>query len=95
MSASGKRQSKLKLVVASENIEVKPKVTSSRVLKADNLNSAGSSVRISPYVSSSVLLQTSSSHESIESLKANLKSLNDLHSKLRFMLQELEELIQD
>ena len=95
MSASGKRECKLKLVVASESIEVKTKVTSSRVIKAENLNRADSSVRISPYVSSSVLLQTSSSHESIESLKSNLKSLNDLHSKLRFMLQELEELIQD
>jgi hypothetical protein len=29
----------------------------------------------------------------INSLKENLKSLNDLHSRLRFMLQELEELV--
>lgn len=31
----------------------------------------------------------------LESLKQNLKSLNDLHSRLRFMLQELEELVQE
>lgn len=31
----------------------------------------------------------------IESLKNNLKSLNDLHSRLRFMLQELEELVKE
>lgn len=29
----------------------------------------------------------------ISSLKENLKSLNDLHSRLRFMLKELEDLI--
>ena len=29
----------------------------------------------------------------VNSLKENLKSLNDLHSRLRFMLQELEELV--
>jgi hypothetical protein len=32
-------------------------------------------------------------NEAIESLKENLKTLNDLHSRLRFMLQELEELV--
>jgi hypothetical protein len=31
----------------------------------------------------------------IESLKENLKSLNDLHGRLRFMLQELEELVRE
>lgn len=31
----------------------------------------------------------------IESLKSNLKSLNDLHSRLRFMLEELEDLVKD
>lgn len=34
-------------------------------------------------------------NEALESLKENLKSLNDLHSRLRFMLQELEELVKD
>lgn len=31
----------------------------------------------------------------VESLKDNLKTLNDLHSRLRFMLQELEELVKE
>jgi hypothetical protein len=31
----------------------------------------------------------------LEGLKQNLKNLNDLHSKLRFMLKELEELVID
>ncbi len=31
----------------------------------------------------------------LEGLKDNLKALNDLHSRLRFMLKELEELIKD
>lgn len=33
--------------------------------------------------------------EAVESLKKNLKSLNDLHSRLRFMLQELEDLVKE
>ena len=31
----------------------------------------------------------------VESLKENLKQLNDIHSRLKFMLQELEELTKD
>jgi hypothetical protein len=31
----------------------------------------------------------------IVSLRENLKSLTDLHSRLRFMLQELEDLVKD
>ena len=34
-------------------------------------------------------------NESIQSLKDNLKALNDLHSRLRFMLQELEDLVKE
>ncbi len=34
-----------------------------------------------------------SSHASIDGLKANLKSLNELHGKLRFLLQELETMV--
>lgn len=33
--------------------------------------------------------------EAVESLKQNLKTLNDLHSRLRFMLQELEDLVKE
>jgi hypothetical protein len=34
-------------------------------------------------------------NETIESLKQNLKNLNELHARLRFMLQELEELVKE
>jgi hypothetical protein len=34
----------------------------------------------------------STANPAIESLKQNLKDLNDLHARLKFMLQELEEL---
>lgn len=33
--------------------------------------------------------------EAIQSLKRNLDSLNDLHGRLRFMLQELEDLVKE
>lgn len=33
--------------------------------------------------------------EAIRQLKDNLKNLNELHSKLRFMLQELEDLVKN
>lgn len=33
--------------------------------------------------------------EALNSLKDNLKALNDLHSRLRFMLQELEDLVKE
>ncbi len=99
MSTSGKKESKLKLVVAGENREAsfrevsKPRVESSRVLKAGDLNHAGASVRVSPYRSNPILPQLISPHESVESLRQNLTALNQLHSRLRFMLKELEELI--
>jgi hypothetical protein len=41
-----------------------------------------------------VLPAKHSSSEAVSSLKENLKALNDLHSRLRFMLLELEELVQ-
>lgn len=33
--------------------------------------------------------------EALQSLRDNLKSLNDLHSRLRFMLKELEDLVRE
>ncbi len=41
----------------------------------------------------SVLLQ--SQNQALTSLKDNLKSLNDLHARLRFMLKELEDLVKE
>ena len=34
-------------------------------------------------------------NSALSSLKDNLKNLNDLHSRLRFMLQELEDLVKE
>lgn len=36
-----------------------------------------------------------SQRQAIESLQQNLKTLTDLHSRLRFMLKELEELVKE
>ena len=38
---------------------------------------------------------SNSPQTTLESLKQNLKTLNDLHSRLRFMLKELEEIVID
>ncbi len=37
----------------------------------------------------------SSQSETLESLKSNLKSLNNLHERLKFMLKELEDLVKE
>ncbi len=111
MSVNKKGESKLRLVDRGHGLDTSEKiaasivqnstrldgrkVTSGRVLKAEDLRQADSRFVISPYVSSSLLASGSSSHESIESLRQNLNSLSQLHSRLRFMLKELDELIHD
>ncbi|MGK5089695.1 hypothetical protein WDW86_19255 [Bdellovibrionota bacterium FG-2] len=40
-------------------------------------------------------LMVAPTNPALEGLKDNLKALNDLHSRLRFMLKELEDLIKD
>ncbi len=40
-------------------------------------------------------LSMESQRNAIESLQGNLKTLGDLHSRLRFMLKELEELVKE
>jgi len=88
-------------------ISQKTLATSSNVLKADDLNSPekpGSKVsNYSPtefigkriVARPAVIAKTGAPREAISSLKDNLKSLNDLHSRLRFMLQELEDLVKE
>ena len=80
---------------------------SSQILKAEDLNSVEkSSPKVSAYNPTefigkrvarpaSIPVQASAPKEAITSLKDNLKSLNDLHSRLRFMLQELEDLVKE
>lgn len=79
----------------------------SHVLKTKDLrdpsNSMASSVKVAEYnptafigkrvARPAVLPPAQQPTAAITSLKENLKSLNDLHSRLRFMLQELEELV--
>ncbi len=90
MSVGRKSEVKLKLVSNEifeskiESVE-KPKMNSGRVIKAADLNREGVPVHT----------QVGTPRESIESLKQNLRSLNQLHSRLRFMLKELEELVQE
>ena len=70
-----------------------------QVLKTGDLHSS-TGPRVEAYVPTGLLpkrapARTGTRNEAIESLKENLKSLNDLHSRLRFMLQELEELVRE
>lgn len=108
MSLGGKNKVQLKLVKMESSEFQSPSESgfrgklgldrsgsSSRVLKAGDLNQSQSTFRVSPYVSKYVGVPVDSSpQESIESLKQNLQSLRQLHSRLRFMLQELEEFTQ-
>jgi hypothetical protein len=80
-----------------------PSVSKSQILKMDDLHS--SEVKVATYnpaafigkrvarPQSIALPPAKQPTEALSSLKENLKSLNDLHSRLRFMLQELEELV--
>lgn len=75
------------------------------VLKTADLRE--SAVRVEPYsptefirpksvsVAQKPEINLPSQREALEGLKKNLNTLNDLHSRLRFMLQELEELVKN
>ncbi|OFZ81862.1 MAG: hypothetical protein A3K03_07350 [Bdellovibrionales bacterium RIFOXYD1_FULL_44_7] len=77
-------------------------LATARVLKAADANSA---VKINDYNPAQLLQKRVVSvpkpqiiagpNEALEGLKDNLRSLNDLHSRLRVMLKELEDLIKD
>jgi hypothetical protein len=80
--------------------------SSSRVIKAEDVNSAPVAVQQKQsYVASEVagkrvlrpgvISGAQSQSLALEGLKQNLKTLNDLHSRLRFMLEELEDLIKE
>lgn len=88
----------------------KPLSQSSSVLKTEDLNQVEkAAVKVSSYnptefigkrVARPEAISTAKStpaapKEAIVSLKANLKALNDLHARLRFMLQELEDLVKN
>ncbi len=72
-----------------------------RVIKTDDLHApAFSQVRrhMTPElktVERPAYLATSRENSTLSGLKDNLKQLNDLHSRLRFMLQEIEDLVKE
>ena len=76
-----------------------------RVIKTDDLHApAFSQVRrhatpeLKPElrkVERPAYLATSRENSTLSGLKDNLKQLNDLHSRLRFMLQEIEDLVKE
>jgi len=47
------------------------------------------------YVAKPSVLIPSQQNQALSSLKDNLKSLSDLHARLRFMLKELENLVKE
>lgn len=76
-----------------------PGKTSGQVLKAAQVSQNGVPDRVQPYVPASLIgkrvVPAAPRNEVVESLKENLKSLNQLHARLKFMLEELEELIKN
>lgn len=72
---------------AAQPFPVSRKLRSGQVLRAANLHQKPSS--------SVTSVNSSYYNDAIESLKDNLKSLNDLHARLRFMLEEIEELVKE
>ncbi len=93
-------------MVAPVAVIQKPLATSSNVLKADDLHKAEKpAAKVSNYnptefigkrvARPAAIAKSNAPREAISSLKDNLKSLNDLHSRLRFMLQELEDLVKE
>ncbi len=84
-----------------------PGVTSGKVLKADDASAAA--VSIESYRPTEFLgkrldkpmtlpkpdVLLASQNDAIKGLKQNLQSLNDLHSRLRVMLKELEDLVRE
>jgi hypothetical protein len=86
-------------------------VSKGKILKAQSLSSPEVNrmgVQVSPYKAAELIgkrVQRPQSlprpatavprHAALDGLKENLKTLNDLHSRLRFMLQELEDLIKE
>ncbi|OFZ54153.1 MAG: hypothetical protein A2428_02245 [Bdellovibrionales bacterium RIFOXYC1_FULL_54_43] len=73
-------------------------VRSGNVLKSDDLRAAA--LAITPYAPTEFIGKRvprpeviATKNSAVESLKKNLQELNDLHSRLRFMLKELEDLV--
>lgn len=108
MSASQDRTQKVAFVYSNlYHIYQKGKrAASGAVIKAEDLQSnekVAIQTSIRPYKPIELMMkrmdqqqaaQPAQSHP-VESLKRNLKSLNEVHSRLKFMLGELEDLMQN
>jgi hypothetical protein len=101
MAAGREQETKLKLVAVNGN-QLASQVSSvksvSQMLDAPTLFEE--KLKLYPQASSRVLKAEDLRHPSapyntVDSLKQNLNTLNQLQSRLRFMLRELEDLIQD
>jgi len=73
----------------------------SKILKADNLRQSAAVREFAPaeFIGKRVpkpeVVLRAEDNQALESLKKNLNDLNDLHSRLRFMLKELEDLVKE
>ena len=83
--------------------ELKLKAHQSHVIKADDLRKHhvhsysdpefSKKIRNKPAYIQNSKAESHSPKNTLEGLKQNLKTLNELHSRLRFMLKELEEIV--
>jgi hypothetical protein len=80
-----------------------PEFIGKRIEQAESAKSQGLTLNLSPVAARVLSTETvkmtevqNRSHDSaLASLKQNVQTLQDLHSRLRFMLKELEELSRD
>ena len=81
-----------------------PVARSSGILKAGDLHSNSfAAIRVNQYNPTEFIAKRVArpaslpprDNAAVDSLKKNLDQLNDLHSRLRFMLQELEDLVKE
>ncbi|OFZ21744.1 MAG: hypothetical protein A2X94_15770 [Bdellovibrionales bacterium GWB1_55_8] len=77
--------------------------SSGNVLKAQDLRTGAATAKVEAYAPAEFIGKRVAKPDflpprdtaAIDSLKKNLEQLNDLHSRLRFMLQELEDLVKE
>jgi hypothetical protein len=90
---------------AAEPVASEPVASSSNVLKTGALHDpVFGAVKVRAYspveligkrVAKPAVISSAAGNPAIDSLKQNLQKLNELHSRLRFMLEELEDLVRE
>ncbi len=104
MSASNDQSQKVRFIFPNlrqtQSQDKKPLY--SQVIKAEDLNRADTgTIKVTPYIPSEMIGKKThqpsrlTSIKALEGLKGNLKELNELQARLRFMLKELENLVED